>query len=357
MADKKFIGSFHSEFDVLDEIEALKVQGVSENHMYVVTNDTERLSMVQGRTDVDLKSTEGNWIDRFKAFMTGDETVMAAFTNMGYKDEEATRFYNDIKQGAILLFVDKDYEHENAHGLDPDMSNDDVGMTHDTDMNNQNVGMTHDTDMNNQNVGMEHEEVDKNLGSNLTVDYSANRSDDVTNQHRDLNPKVGHDEQVSYLKKQPDVGKHSAQDEMATGEEFEPRHAEKLDKMSDIDQTSSGEDFNAEENTGLSMADEEPMMPGKEFTDPHTTGFTKTDDHQMTPDTDFKAEKETDFELADELQEVEPIYTPKENEMFNHEESDLNENDEVVNEMDDLELENEQRRLRNDPENFRKRPL
>ena len=138
MADKKFIGTFQTEHEVLDKIDALKIQGFLEEDIYVVTNDTESLSMVQGRTDVDLTSAEGNWMDRFKAFITGDEPVMAAFTNMGFTKEESTVYYNEVKNGRILLYVDKDY--------------------------NQTV--------HNYEAGVVNEHLDANVGSNLIVDYT-----------------------------------------------------------------------------------------------------------------------------------------------------------------------------------------
>ncbi len=125
MADKKFIGTFLTEYEVLDKIDALKREGFTENDIYVVTNDTESLSMVQGRTDVDLTTAEGNWLDRFKAFITGDEPVMAAFTNMGYSEEEATVYYNEVKNGRILLYVDKEYNHA-VHTYESEMANEHI---------------------------------------------------------------------------------------------------------------------------------------------------------------------------------------------------------------------------------------
>lgn len=112
MTDKSFIGKFQSENEVLDKIDALRVRGFSEADMYVVTNDTESLSMVRGRTGVDLKSSQGSWMDRFKAFLSGDERVKAAFTNMGFSQEQSNHYYNEVKRGGILLYVDSDYNHE-----------------------------------------------------------------------------------------------------------------------------------------------------------------------------------------------------------------------------------------------------
>ncbi|QUG40091.1 YsnF/AvaK domain-containing protein [Psychrobacillus sp. INOP01] len=109
MADKKYIGSFRTEQEVLDKINELKLEGYVENDIYVVTNDKDSLSMVRGQTDVDLSTVEGNWLDKFMAFMSGDEPVRAAFLNMGFSDEESDRYYGEVKSGSILLYVDKEY--------------------------------------------------------------------------------------------------------------------------------------------------------------------------------------------------------------------------------------------------------
>lgn len=109
MADKKYVGSFRTEQEVLNKIKELKSEGYVENDIYVVTNDKDSLSIVRGQTDVDLVSADGNWLDKFIAFMSGDEPVRAAFYDMGFTEEESQRYYSQIKDGSILLYVDKDY--------------------------------------------------------------------------------------------------------------------------------------------------------------------------------------------------------------------------------------------------------
>lgn len=109
MANKKYIGSFKTEEEVLAKINELKLEGYVENDIYVVSNDKDSLSIVRGQTDVDLSTVEGNWLDKFMAFMSGDEPVRAAFLNMGFTDEESDRYYNEVKSGSILLYVDKEY--------------------------------------------------------------------------------------------------------------------------------------------------------------------------------------------------------------------------------------------------------
>ena len=109
MADKKFVGSFLTEQEVLDKIDELKLEGYVESDIYVVTNNRDSLSIVRGQTAVELESVEGNWLDKFKAFLTGDEPVRAAFSQMGFSDMDSERYYSEVKNGGILLYVDKNY--------------------------------------------------------------------------------------------------------------------------------------------------------------------------------------------------------------------------------------------------------
>lgn len=110
MQEKRYVGSFMNEDEVLAKIALLKEEGHEENHIYVVTNDKDSLSIVRGQTDVDLQSSEGNWLDRFMSFLNGDEEVRNAFSEMGFSDEDSTRYYNEVKNGSILLYVDNLFE-------------------------------------------------------------------------------------------------------------------------------------------------------------------------------------------------------------------------------------------------------
>ncbi|MET3576843.1 DUF2382 domain-containing protein [Bhargavaea ullalensis] len=111
MDNKKYIGTFNSETEVLNRIEELKAQGYNENDLYVVTNNADKVSMLRGRTDVELQGVNEHhsWLDKFMDFLGGEEPVNKAFTDMGFTDAEAARYYNDAKNGGILLFADRDY--------------------------------------------------------------------------------------------------------------------------------------------------------------------------------------------------------------------------------------------------------
>lgn len=109
MANNKFMGTFDSETEVLRKIEELKAQGSSENDMFVMARDKDQISMVRGRTDVDYKSSEGNWMDKFKGFLSGDEPTREAFSGMGLDSQETDRYYQEVQNGKILLFVDREF--------------------------------------------------------------------------------------------------------------------------------------------------------------------------------------------------------------------------------------------------------
>ncbi|MDN7226679.1 DUF2382 domain-containing protein [Planococcus sp. N064] len=109
MASNNFMGTFDNETEVLRKIEELKAQGISEDHMYVMAHDKDQISMVRGRTDVDYKATEGGgWMDKFMGFMSGNEPIRQAFNDMGVDGNEADRYYQEVQNGKILLFVDKE---------------------------------------------------------------------------------------------------------------------------------------------------------------------------------------------------------------------------------------------------------
>ncbi len=109
MTNNKFMGTFETETEVLKKIEELKAQGSSEDDMYVMARDKDQISMLRGRTDVDYKSSEGNWMDKFMGFLSGDDSTREAFSGMGVDSDEADRYYNEVQNGKILLFVDREY--------------------------------------------------------------------------------------------------------------------------------------------------------------------------------------------------------------------------------------------------------
>lgn len=107
MDNKKFIGSFMSEEQLLQRIADLKMQGYDDDDMFVVVKDEDDISILKARSDVDVKTSPRNWLDRFMAFLTGDEPVKEGLLRLGMSDEEANRYCREVENGNLLLYIDR----------------------------------------------------------------------------------------------------------------------------------------------------------------------------------------------------------------------------------------------------------
>ncbi|HZG73810.1 MAG TPA: YsnF/AvaK domain-containing protein [Chondromyces sp.] len=127
MDNKKFIGTFNTEAEVIDKIQELKAQGYTNDDIYVVAKDEANVSIVRGRTDADVQAAGGSWMDRFMAFLSGEDSVRGGLQNMGLSNEDIDRYYTDIQNGSILLYVDKNYGRLYDNGSLVDKADDNLG--------------------------------------------------------------------------------------------------------------------------------------------------------------------------------------------------------------------------------------
>lgn len=107
---KYFIESYETDEEALRQIERLKEEGYSESDMYVITQHDDQLSIIKGKTNVDNYAEEGNWLDRFTSFLTGNKQAELAFQTMEISKAEEEKYYNELKAGRLVLYVNKDYE-------------------------------------------------------------------------------------------------------------------------------------------------------------------------------------------------------------------------------------------------------
>lgn len=115
--DKKYMGTFYSQRELLEAIDALKKQGHTEKDMYVVTNDEQDIRMVRGRTDAEVESAgDENWLEKVKHFIMGEDPVTGAFEKMGYSQEQSNRYYAEAKKGGMLLFIDRELDMQDQTG-------------------------------------------------------------------------------------------------------------------------------------------------------------------------------------------------------------------------------------------------
>lgn len=112
----KNIELYDEEIKVLNRIKKLKEQGYKETDMYIITDEEENVSMLRGMTEVIIKEDDDSIWDRFKSFLSGEDSVIDAFNRMEIQDEDKDFYYNQVKNGKILLYVDKEYiQYYNLH--------------------------------------------------------------------------------------------------------------------------------------------------------------------------------------------------------------------------------------------------
>ncbi|MBM7649892.1 uncharacterized protein (TIGR02271 family) [Bacillus ectoiniformans] len=137
--DKKFIGVFNNQTEVIRKIDELKAEGYDASDIYAVAKDKDNISMVRGRTGAEVESAahEASWMDKFMAFLSGEDEVRGGLNHMGLSDADSDRYYRDIETGKILLYVDKDYYDNNyrdrtlTNAADPNLGPDAFGTDSD----------------------------------------------------------------------------------------------------------------------------------------------------------------------------------------------------------------------------------
>ena len=77
MSDRKMIGLFQTEQEVMHTVEELKAAGEAEKNMHVVAKRDGEISALRDHTDVNAESgiRDVNWLDRVKAFLHGSDRI------------------------------------------------------------------------------------------------------------------------------------------------------------------------------------------------------------------------------------------------------------------------------------------
>ena len=100
---------FHNQLEAMIRIKELKENGYKEEDMYIISGEENNISMLRGSTDVMIKEEEGSLLDRFKSFLKGQDSITEAFTRMRLSDQDKEFYHNEVKNGKIILYIDKDY--------------------------------------------------------------------------------------------------------------------------------------------------------------------------------------------------------------------------------------------------------
>lgn len=107
MDNKKYVGTFHSIDTVLYKIIEMKARGIDEGNMYAVTIEEDNISMLRGRSDIELLGiADENWLNRFTLFLKGEEPIFDAFSRMGFSKQQSRHYFDEVKNGGIALFIE-----------------------------------------------------------------------------------------------------------------------------------------------------------------------------------------------------------------------------------------------------------
>jgi hypothetical protein len=78
--------------------------------MYVIANKDEDISMIKGSTDVLIKEDDESIWDRFKSFLSGEDSVIDALNRLEFSEEEKEKYYDEVRNGKLVLLVDPNYK-------------------------------------------------------------------------------------------------------------------------------------------------------------------------------------------------------------------------------------------------------
>ncbi|GEN82473.1 hypothetical protein SLU01_07850 [Sporosarcina luteola] len=107
MNDKKFIGMYHNDSELMTKIDDLKAQGIDGENIYVIAQDESDVVMFQGMKYGDVQTKPESWFDRFMNFLTGENHVRSMLHDVGVADNDMDNYYTQIQNGGKLLYVDE----------------------------------------------------------------------------------------------------------------------------------------------------------------------------------------------------------------------------------------------------------
>ncbi|PID14286.1 hypothetical protein CSV63_13385 [Sporosarcina sp. P34] len=116
MGKNRYIGMYYNETDLVNRLDELKREGWPEDDIYVVVKNEDQLTMLRSRTDAEIKSADDSWWDRFMGFVSGEDHVRRMVDSLDFGTEDTVRYYQEIEQGGMLLYVDSG--EANRHYMD-----------------------------------------------------------------------------------------------------------------------------------------------------------------------------------------------------------------------------------------------
>lgn len=101
---------FEQEQRVIERINQLKNEGYTEDDMYIAVSDDKDISMLRGSTSIMITEETDSLYDKFKNFLTREDSIVDAFNKMDLDKEYRDTCYQEVKEGKILLMANINYD-------------------------------------------------------------------------------------------------------------------------------------------------------------------------------------------------------------------------------------------------------
>ncbi|MFS0576909.1 general stress protein [Sporosarcina sp. 179-K 3D1 HS] len=107
MEKMKHVGTFHSVDNVLYKITELEAQGYPKKDIYAVSNVQDNFDMLRADAELNLLVVENrNLLDHTKELFIGKHRMLQVFEEMGFSEQEALLYFDELKEGGVALFIE-----------------------------------------------------------------------------------------------------------------------------------------------------------------------------------------------------------------------------------------------------------
>lgn len=106
-----WIASFAGQIEVADQVRDWLAEGYAPQDLYVMADREDQLAVFKEFPGVHISTDAGgDWMDQFRSLFSGTATLKEAFIQMGFEPEVATRYYDELKAGRLILIADASIE-------------------------------------------------------------------------------------------------------------------------------------------------------------------------------------------------------------------------------------------------------
>ncbi|MFC4355213.1 general stress protein [Chryseomicrobium palamuruense] len=108
--ENRYYRTFDNEQDLQTEMDRLRAEGYTDEDMYIMSKRDDRMGIYRGHNgEHEGHEKESLW-EKFKEFVTGDETD-EQFNRMSFEEDERRQYYDDVTNGKHLLYADREFGH------------------------------------------------------------------------------------------------------------------------------------------------------------------------------------------------------------------------------------------------------